>query len=35
VVEHACFFLGQHDNATGSVCKALKHGRCSFGSFFR
>jgi hypothetical protein len=30
VIEHACFFLGQHNNAAGSIGKALKHGRGLF-----
>ena len=25
VVEHACLFLGKHDNATGTVGKSFKH----------
>ncbi len=25
VVEHACLFLGKHNNATGTVRKSLKH----------
>jgi hypothetical protein len=30
VVEHACFFLSQDNDASGSIGKALKHGRNSF-----
>jgi hypothetical protein len=26
VVEHSSFLLRQNDNATGPICKALKHG---------
>jgi hypothetical protein len=27
VIEHACFFLSQDNNSSGSIGKALKHGR--------
>jgi hypothetical protein len=27
VIEHASLFLGQHNNTSGSVGKALKHWR--------
>jgi hypothetical protein len=30
VIEHACFFLSQDNNASGSIGKALKHGQGSF-----
>jgi hypothetical protein len=33
VIEHACFFLSQDNNASGSIGKALKHGQGSFFSF--
>jgi hypothetical protein len=34
VIEHASFFLGQHDDSAGSICKALKHGRGSLPVVF-
>jgi hypothetical protein len=32
VVEHAGFFLRQHDNTSGSVCKSLEHVARSSGA---
>jgi hypothetical protein len=25
VIEHACFFLSQHNNASGTISKPFKH----------